>query len=127
MYLSPEVQRIYLIRKEDIENNNIVLNIGWAIKLNDLDRYNIKENEYTEKYKKRKSLFSLVKLPMDSENTHKYESEQLKEVLLKKSLRFIQEHNLKIDGDIIGIVINVAVEDSREMQYILMSVPIADM
>ncbi|MDR3598641.1 hypothetical protein [Clostridium sp.] len=116
-----------MIRKEDIENNNIVLNIGWAIKLNDLDRYNIKENEYTEKYKKRKSLFSLVKLPMDSENTHKYESEQLKEVLLKKSLRFIQEHNLKIDGDIIGIVINVAVEDSREMQYILMSVPIADM
>ena len=126
LYLSPEVQRIYLIRKEDVESDNIILNVGWAIKLNDLDRYKIKENEYTERYEKRKSLSNLAKLPLGVEDMNERNSAQLKEVLLKEPFKYIQEHNLKIDGDIIGIVVNIVIEDNQEMQYILMSVPIVD-
>lgn len=126
LYLSPEVQRIYLIRKEDLENNNIILNVGWAIKLAHLAKYKIKENKYTERYEKHKSLFSLAKLSVNLESTDKYENNELKETLLKEPLKYIQEHNLKIDGDIIGIGITIAVEDNKEMQYILMSIPIAD-
>jgi DNA-binding transcriptional MerR regulator len=126
LYLSPEVQRIYLIRKEEVEKDNIILNVGWAIKLAHLDRYKIKENEYTERYEKRKSLFSLAKLPVNTENTSKYTIARLKEVLLSEPLKYMQEHNLKIDGDIIGIVITIVIENNEEMQYILMSVPIAE-
>jgi hypothetical protein len=126
LYLSPEVQRIYLIRKEDVENDNIILNVGWAIKLDHLDRYKIKENEYTEIYNKRKSLLSLAKLPVNTENTSKYTNAQLNEVLLNEPFKYMQEHNLKIDGDIIGIVITIVIENNQEMQYILMSIPIAD-
>lgn len=126
LYLSPEVQRIYLIRKEDVENDNIILNVGWTIKLADLDRYKIKENEYTERYEKHKSLFSLAKLPVNAESINKRDSTQLKEVLLKEPFKYMQEHNLKIDGDIIGIVVTIVIEDNQEMQYILMSVPIVD-
>lgn len=126
LYLSPEVQRIYLIRKEDVERDNIILNVGWAIKLADLAKYKIKENKYTERYEKHKSLFSLAKLSVNSGNTHKYESDELKETLLMEPLMYMQEHNLKIDGDIIGIGITIAIEDNQETQYILMSVPITD-
>jgi DNA-binding transcriptional MerR regulator len=126
LYLSPEVQRIYLIRKEDVENDNIILNVGWAIKLSDLDKYKIKESKYTERYEKRKSLFGLAKLPINMENTHKYNDTQLKDVLLKEPFEYMQSHNLKIDGDIIGIVITIGVEDNQEIQYILISIPIAD-
>lgn len=126
LYLSPEVQRIYLIRKEDIENDNIVLNVGWAIKLSHLDKYKIKENEYTERYEKRKSLFSLAKLPLNMESINEYNNGQLKEILLKEPFKYMQEHNLNIDGDIIGIVITTVIEDNQEMQYILMSIPISD-
>lgn len=126
LYLSPEVQRIYLIRKEDVENDNIILNVGWAIKLADLDRYKIKENEYTERYEKRKSLFSLAKLPVEAENINERDSTQLKEILLEEPFKYMQEHNFKIDGDIIGIVVTVVIEDNQEIQYILISVPIVD-
>jgi DNA-binding transcriptional MerR regulator len=126
LYLSPEVQRIYLIRKEDVENDNIILNVGWAIKLTHLDKYKIKENEYTERYEKRKSLFSLAKLPVDTEKINKSDNNELKEILLKEPFKYMQEHNLKIDGDIIGIVINVVIEDNQELQYVLVSIPIAD-
>lgn len=124
LYLSPEVQQIYLIRKDDVEKDNITLNVGWAIKLADLEKYNISENEYTERYERRKSLFSIVKLPLNEDGENINSSEQLKEVLLKKSFKYMGEHNLKINGDIIGVVINIAVEDNREMQYILIGVPV---
>jgi DNA-binding transcriptional MerR regulator len=120
LYLSPEVLRVYLIRKEDVENDRIILNAGVAIKTAHLDRYNIKENEYTGRYEKRKSLISVAKLPVKGEKN-------IKEDLLKEPSKYMQEHNLKMDGDIIGIVISNVIEDQQEMQYVLVGVPIAEM
>lgn len=127
LYRSPEVQRIYLIRQKDIENNNIVLNLGWAIKMADLDRFHIKENEFTERYEKRKSLLGLAKIPIDTEKLNKCDHNQLKEMLLKEPLQYMQEHNLRIDGDVIGIAISIAIENNEEIQYILISVPIVEL
>ncbi|ADL50680.1 MerR family transcriptional regulator [Clostridium cellulovorans] len=124
LYISPEVQRIYLIRKEDIENDNIILNVGWAIKSIHLERYKIEENEYTERYEKRRSLFSLVKLPVKTEDAGKSTNGQLKEILLDKSFKYIEENHFKIDGDVIGVVITNVIEENQEIQYILMCVPI---
>jgi hypothetical protein len=125
LYLSPEVQRIYLIRKEDVENDHIILNAGWAIKMADLDRFKIKDNEYTERYEKRKSLLSVAKLPVNMEKTSK--SLNLRESLLKKPFQYMQEHNLQMAGDIIGVVIANVLEENQEIQYILVGVPIAEM
>jgi DNA-binding transcriptional MerR regulator len=119
LYLSPEVVRIYLIRKEDVENDRIILNVGWAIKTVHLDKYEIKENEYTERYEERKSLMRVAKLPVDEER-------DVTENLLKEPFKYMKEHNLKLNGDIIGIVIANVIEDHQEMQYILVGVPIAE-
>jgi DNA-binding transcriptional MerR regulator len=124
LYLSPEVQQVYLIRKDDVVRDNITLNVGWAIKLADLDRYKISENEYTERYERRKSLFSIVKLPLNEDGTNISSSEKLKEVLLEKSFKYMKEQNFEINGDIIGVVINIAIEENRQVQYILIGVPI---
>jgi predicted glycosyltransferase len=125
LYLSPEVVRICLIRKEDVENDRIILNAGWAIKTAHLDRYKIKENEFTERYEKRKSLLSVAKLPVNKEKTGK--SMNLKESLLEKPFQYMQEHNLQMAGDIIGIVIANVLEENQEMQYILVGIPIIEL
>jgi DNA-binding transcriptional MerR regulator len=123
LYLSPEVQRIYLMRKEDIENDKIILNAGWAIKMKDVEKYKINENEYTEKYEKRRSLLSVAKLPVLTDKTNM----NVKESLLKEPFKYMQEHNLKVDGDIIGVVIANVLEENQEMQYILVGIPIMEM
>jgi DNA-binding transcriptional MerR regulator len=120
IHLSPEVQRIYLIRKEDAENGHMLLNAGWAIKTALLDRYSIYENEFTERYEKRKSLISVAKVPVNGEKNPN-------ETLLKEPFRYMQEHNLKLDGDIIGVVIANVMEENQEVQYILIGVPIEEM
>jgi len=121
IYVSPEVQRVYLIRKEDAENDNIVLNAGWAIKMKDVEKYNIKENEYTERYDKRLSLLSVEKLPLHTDKTNKWVD------IFKKQFQFMQEHNLKIDGDVIGVVIANALEEDQEIQYIMVGIPVTEM
>ncbi|UOQ49783.1 MerR family transcriptional regulator [Gracilibacillus caseinilyticus] len=123
LHLSPEVQRIYLIRKEDVEKDHIILNAGWAIKMSDLDRFKIKDRAYTERYEKRKSLLSVVKLPVNMKKTGK--SLNVKESLLKEPFQYMKEQNLTITGDIIGVVIANVLEEDQEMQYILVGIPIA--
>ncbi|WP_042456650.1 MerR family transcriptional regulator [Neobacillus dielmonensis] len=120
LYLSPEVVRIYLIRKEDVENNRFILNSGVAIKTAHLDRYHIKENDFTERYEKRKSLISFAKIPTNGEKN-------VKEDLLKEPFKYMQEHHLQMNGDIIGIVIANVIEEQQEMQYVLVGVPIEEM
>jgi hypothetical protein len=119
VYLSPEVVRMYLLRKEDAENDRFILNAGVAIKTAHLDRYQIKENEYTERYEKRKSLISVAKFPVNDEKN-------VKEDLLKEPSKYMKEHNLKINGDIIGIVIANVIENHQEMQYVLVGVPVVE-
>lgn len=126
LYLSPEVHRIYLIRKEDAELDNIVLNMGWAIKIVDLERFKIKENEYTERYDSRKSLLRLAKLPVNTDRINKCDNTQLKNILIREPMQYIHDHNLKLDGDIIGIAIAIVIENDEEMQYILLSLPIVE-
>ncbi|WP_243735059.1 hypothetical protein [Paenibacillus turpanensis] len=120
LYRSPEVQRMYLIRKEDIENDKFTLHAGWAVKRSDVDKYKMKENEYTERYEKRKSLLRVVKLPVHAENHRMH----VKESLLKESFTYMKEHHLIIAGDIIGIVIANVEEENRQMQYVLIGIPI---
>jgi DNA-binding transcriptional MerR regulator len=126
LYSSPEVQLIYIIRKKDIENDKIILNMGWAVKMDHLNKYNIKENEYTERYEKQKSLFSFAKLPINTKKPIKYTNEQLKDVLLNEPFKYMQEQNLKIAGDIMGVVVTNKTKDNQEIQDVLLCIPIVN-
>ena len=127
LYDSPEIQRVYIIRKEDVENNNFRnINIGWSIKKMDMEKYGMSEDEYTEYYPSRKSLMGIAKLPIRQDEVDRYSEEEFKEMLLGKHLRYIKEHNFKIAGDVIAIVITKAIEEELNihMQYLLVSIPV---
>lgn len=120
LYVSPEVQRIYLIRKKDVDQGRFTLHAGWAIKADHVERYSMHENDYTERYERRESLVSIAKLPVQADK-------DVKEELLRKPFEYMQEQQLTIAGDIIGIVIANVTEDGQDMQHVLVSVPIAQM
>lgn len=124
MYSSPEVQRIYIIRKSDIDNGRLVLNMGWSIKEIHMDKYGMTENQYTERYEQAPSIMGVVKLPVeDMANCH-MSPDQIKNILLGEHLRYMKEHGLEIAGDVLGVVIGCAYEQGKDVQYLLMSVPV---
>ncbi|MBE5964061.1 MAG: MerR family transcriptional regulator [Lachnospira sp.] len=124
LYKSPEVQRVYVIRKENIDKGHFSMDMGWAIKEMHIEPYGMEENEYTERYASRLSLMGMVTLPISQKDIDTMSDEMIKERLLGKHLRYMEEHNFKIAGDIIAIIITSAIENGQEMQYLLLSVPI---
>lgn len=125
LYHSPEVQHIYIIRKEDFDRGQFTINIGWAVKDIHMEKYHMTENEYTERYVQRKSVMGISRIPFVREAVSNLSTEQLKEMFMGEHLRYIREHGLSVSGDIVGIVITRAVEDGSELLYLLVSVPVA--
>lgn len=125
LYLAPKMQMIYLIRKEDIERDDILIHMGWAVKLSDLQHFDIEENEYTERYNTRKTIMSLEKLPVNANYMNEYYCKQLKEQFLSRPFAYMREHNLRLDGDLFGVKITTVTENNEELDYILFNIPIA--
>lgn len=126
LYLAPKVQMIYIIRKEDIESDNIVLNMGWALKILDLEKFKIEENEYTERYNTRKTLMCMERLPATQSKSIKNNCEHVKNTLLKESFAYMEKQNLKLDGDLLGVKIASIIECNEEVEYVLFSIPIVE-
>ena len=126
LYLTPKVQMIYIIRKEDIDNDDLVINMGWAVKISDMQQFHIEENEYTERYHTRKTLMSLEKLPANVTKIKNQDGEHLKK-LLHKPFAYMEKHNIKLAGDLLGVKISTIIENDEELEYVLFSLPILEM
>ncbi|MBO5459982.1 MAG: MerR family transcriptional regulator [Lachnospira sp.] len=124
LYKSPEVQHIYIVPKEDLEKGRFTLCCGWAVKSIQMEKYHMTENEYTRHYPKRHSVMGISKIPVTLEELSGYPEEELKNMLIGKHLQYMQQHKMQMAGDIFGIVITRAVEDGREVLYLLMSIPV---
>lgn len=127
LYDSPEIQQIYIIPKEELDKGNFVICSGWAVKAVHMEKYNMTENEYTKRYPKQRSVMGISKIPASLEKLWEYSGEELKNYMLGKHLKYIEEHNMQIAGDVIGIVITKALENGKDMIYLLMSIPIENM
>lgn len=126
LYLSPKVQMVYIIRKEDVEHENIVVNIGWAVKLFDLEQFHIEENEYTERYNTTKTLMSLEKLPAIVNKINQNNNVQVNNLMFKEPFAYMKEANFRLYGDILGVKIATIKEVDEEQEYILFNIPIVE-
>lgn len=125
LYLAPKVQMVYIIRKEDLEYDNLIVNMGWAIKISDLHEINIEENEYTERYDTKRTLMSLEKLPVNVDKIDLHNNQYMKDIF-QEPFTYMKEHNLRLDGDLLGVKIATIAENDEELEYILFNIPIAE-
>lgn len=125
LYDSPEIQRIYVMRKNDVESGNMHnIGIGYAIKQRDMEKYGMTENEYTESYPPKESIMSVVKMPMSNSKITEIPNCDLKEMIIGKHLRYMDKNNLKIAGDLLAVLITSAVDCGEDIQYMLVSIPV---
>lgn len=120
LYASPEVQRICIIRKEDFLRGDYKLNWGWAVKYEHVAKYNLMTNQYAEHYGSKPSVMSFVKGESITANSSDKEAVNR---LLRKSLDYMEDNNMTLGGDIIGIFVTRAMEDNGEVQHMLISIP----
>lgn len=124
LYQSPEVQHIGIIRKAQLEQGKLVIDLGWAIKEMHREKYGLTENEYTENYYSKPSLMGFVKIPMNRISDSTDDGQEKKELLLGRHLKYIEENLLSITGDIILIAFSQTREKDMDCVELLVSVPI---
>lgn len=122
-YKAPEVQRIYLVKKEDLDKGKFILNMGWAVKTDYMERFGIKEDEYTQRSEKHIIMNEIAKMPINFERNSEEIAEKLKDLLFAERFRYMEKKNLKVCGDILGIALPVFEEDGEEVQHILFGIP----
>lgn len=123
IYNSPEVLHTYIIPKESVDNGNFRVCCGWSVKEEHMDKYGMTANSYTQIYKGSPSVMGISEVPADIGRLANENPEYLKELMIGKHLDYMKEHNLYLNGDIIGIVITKVLDSGKNVIYMLMSLP----
>ena len=109
--------------EESVDNGNFRVCCGWSVKEEHMDKYGMTENSYTQIYKGKPSVMGISEVPADIGRLANENPEYLKELMIGKHLDYMKEHNLYLNGDIIGIVITKVRDSGKNVIYMLMSLP----
>lgn len=125
IYDFPEIEYIYIIRKEDILQRRIRCEEGVAVRAKWTDKRNMDMNqEGIEHYPRLDSVLRIVKLPLDFMNEDFAEKEQIKKLIFDDYFDYMKEHGYRLAGDAFGAKMGLSKEDGREYQYVVLGMPV---
>lgn len=124
LYNSPELQHIYMIPKEEIEEGRFTICCGIAVKEGHVEKYSLKTNDYARHYTAKPSVMGISRIPAKLSIMSEKSDDEVRQIMIGKHITYMKEHNLKVAGDVTGIVISKAYEDEEEVLYVLMCVPV---
>ena len=123
-YNASELRYIYIFKKEEIEQGILSCNEGIAVKDVHMERFGLGQNEFTCAYEKKPSIMKIMKLPLNFSELVEEEKQALFEEIFGDVLTFMKENWCEMSGDVIGIKISMSIEENKEEQYVLVSIPI---
>ncbi len=125
IYDFPEIEYIYIIRKENILKRNICCEEAVGIRSKLAQKKNIDvEDSDIERYPEQESLLRIVKLPIDFNEDNHPRKEEIKRILFDNYLEYMDAKGYVLDGDAVGVKIGLSKEDGKEMQYVVLGMPI---
>lgn len=124
LYATPKVQMIYIIKKDDVDRNNIKISMGWAMKQRDFEECHISKNQYTLNYPSRTTLISIVKVPIIANYLNDSKSKLINDLLLSDTFDYMSENDYTLDGDILGVKVTTTIEEEVHYEYVLLNIPI---
>lgn len=124
LYDFPEIEYVYIIRKDDILNRRLQCEEAIAVRSKWVDKRGIcMDDAAVEHYPGVLSVLKIVKLPIDF-NSEARVQEEIKRLLYDEYLAYMRKHGYRLAGDAIGVKIGFSKEDDREMQYVVWGVPV---
>lgn len=88
------------------------------------EKYRLKTNDYARHYTAKPSVMGISRIPAKLSLMSEKSDDEVRQIMIGKHITYMKEHNLKVAGDVTGIVISKAYEDEEEVLYVLMCVPV---
>ncbi len=127
IYEFPEVEYIYIIRKEDILKRRVRCEEAIAIRSKLAYKRCIDlEDEAIESYPETPSVLRIVRLPIDFMDRDPGEQEDIKKILYDDYFAYMEEHGYMVAGDAVGVKISFSKEEEQEWQYVVLGIPVVE-
>lgn len=125
LYDFPEIEYIYIIKKEDILSRNLRQEEAIAVSaiLADKRNYDVSDAE-VRFYPKQWSIMKVVRVPLDFSDEAIINAEEIKKLLYDDFLDYMKEKEYELAGDAFGAKIGYSKENGQEMQYIILGMPV---
>lgn len=125
IYDFPEVEYIYIIKKDDILNRRLRCEEAISIRAKLADKRKIDVTDKAiEYYPEVPSVLRIVRLPIDFQEGDAEKIEEAKKVLFDDFLEYMEAHGYRLAGDAVGVKIGFSKEEEKEMQYIVLGMPV---
>lgn len=125
IYDFPEIEYIYIIRKEDILKRRIRCEEAIGIRTNLARKRDIDvEDVDIELYPEVPSVLRFVRLPIDFNDENHPQKEEIKRILFDNYMEYMEEKGYRLDGDAVGVKIGFSREDGQEFQYVVLGMPV---
>lgn len=125
IYDFPEIEYVYIIKKEDILSRRVRVEEAVAIRTKLAKKCNIDlDNEAIEYYPELPSVLRIVRLPIEFQDGSPEELEVTKKLLYDDFFEYMEEHGYRLAGDAVGVKISFSKEAEKEMQYIVLGMPV---
>lgn len=121
MYECPEIEYLYMFKKENVENKIFSYSQGICINQEYALKYEINVSEPVKLYERQLCLMKFIRIPIDISDEA---SGELKRFLFEEIEEYNNSNGYKICGDVLGIKVGFSREENKEWQYLLLSCPI---
>lgn len=125
LYQCPEIEYLYVFKKEDVLRRCLAYEEAIAIKQVHKEQYSIQvDEEHFVPYDKTTSVMQVVKLPINLMDETQKSQEKITAILYNDLLQYIEKKGYQVAGDMLGVKIGFSRENDKEMQYVLLSIPV---
>lgn len=118
-----EYEYMYYFNKEHIVNGELKYNEGIVANQLMTEKYQVNITDNIHFYEKRECVLQFIKIPLVFWDDTIYPKKQIKELLFNDALKYMEENERFLDGDVIGIKLGISKENEEEYQYVLMHFP----
>lgn len=119
-----EYEYIYHFEKDDVLNGRLVYGEGIAANELMVDKYGISKQSPLEHYSAQMCLMRVIRIPLDFSDREMMSREEIVYQLFGQFSEYMEQNQLELINDVIGIKLGMSQEDGKDWQYVLMHVPV---
>ena len=122
----PEYEHVYYFEADDFINNRPRGSEG--VMANEImsRKYGVCLDPPVEYFPAKMCLMRVVRVPLDLSSEEVMTFEEMGHTLMGQFNEYMAEHDMKLQGDVVGLKLGLTREDGHDWQYLLMHVPVGD-
>ncbi len=119
-----EFEYLYVFEQADVEAGRMIYSEGVGANQRCTAKYGVEISPQVVPYAKQPCILRFMRVPLDFRGMADESPEELFDYLFGPFKQYIEEHDMVISGDALGLKLGYSKEEGKEWQYVLLHLPV---